>query len=119
MFELTKDAIKVTESAVNHLKNCMSLDDKAIGIRLRIVDGRGCGGSEYDMDFIKEESKNDDILELSRDLKLYIPKKDVLKLFGTIIDYKTDKLGNSRIHIQNPNETGQCGCGMSVSFEDE
>ncbi len=119
MFELTKDAIKLTEEAINHLENCMKMDDEAIGIRLRIVDSRGCGGSEYDMDFIRQKFKDDDVLEISKSLKLYIPKKDVLKLFGTIIDYKTDKLGNSRIHIQNPNESGQCGCGMSVSFEDK
>jgi Fe-S cluster assembly iron-binding protein IscA len=41
---------------------------------------------------------------------------DMLKLFGAQIDYIEDELGNRRIEISNPNETGKCGCGKSVTF---
>ena len=118
MFGLTPDAIKVTDTAIEYLKKCMNMDDESVGIRLRIIDGKGCGGSEYDMDFVSVVPENDDLLELSDGIKIYIPKQDVLKLFGTTIDYITDKLGNKRIQIINPNEASQCGCGMSVNFEE-
>jgi iron-sulfur cluster assembly protein len=116
MFKLTTKEMKVTDSAVSYLKEQINGDIKAV--RFMILDGKGCGGSEYDIKTITGEdiSDKDDSLEVDQDLTIYIPKKDSLRFFGVEIDYITDKLGSSRISIKNPNETAQCGCGESVSF---
>ena len=42
--------------------------------------------------------------------------RDIAKLTGVTIDFKEDTVGNRRIHIINPHETGRCGCGESVTF---
>ncbi|MGO9006979.1 MAG: HesB/IscA family protein, partial [Beijerinckiaceae bacterium] len=36
-------------------------------------------------------------------------------LLGTQMDFRTDKLGASFV-FNNPNQTGSCGCGESVSI---
>ncbi len=115
MFKLTTDEINVTDNAKAYLKKVIG--DNA-GLRLSILAGKGCGGSEYDLKPVAADKVDatDDTLEVDGDLKIFIPPKDVMKLFGTTIDYVEDKVGNRRINISNPNEKGRCGCGSSVTF---
>ena len=98
------------------MKNQMT--EEMSGIRFMILNGKGCGGNEYDIKPVLkgEESGEDDALEIEEGLTLYIPKKDTLRFFGVEIDFITDSLGSKRIAIKNPNETARCGCGESVSF---
>lgn len=107
--------ITVTEPARNHL---IKVSNGAIGLRLSIRGGKGCGGNEYDLKPLtqKDIDLSDDFIALNEATSLYIPAMDMLKLFGTQIDYIEDELGNRRIDISNPNETGKCGCGKSVTF---
>lgn len=115
MFELTTREMTVTPSALAYLAK---IGSGAAGLRLSILGGKGCGGSEYDLQPVHEEgvSSEDAVLSLDEGLKIFIPQKDVLKLFGTKIDYIEDEIGNRRLDISNPNETGRCGCGKSVNF---
>ena len=116
MFGLTTKEVKVTDTAIEYLKQQMSED--MAGIRFMILTGKGCGGNEYDIKPVLkgEESDKDEILEVEDGLTLFIPKTDVLRFFGVEIDFITDSLGSRRIAIKNPNETARCGCGESVSF---
>ncbi len=115
-FGLTTDEIKVTSSAIEYLS--AQITDEMAGIRFMILDGKGCGGNEYDIKPVLkgEESDEDDVLNVDEVITIYIPKKDVLRFFGVEIDFITDSLGSKRIVINNPNETARCGCGESVSF---
>ncbi len=115
MFSLTTKEIMVTPAAEAHLTRVVS---GLRGLRLLILAGKGCGGNEYDL---RPVAMNDDVsadeaLRVSDALTIYIPQKDVLKLFGCTIDFCEDAVGNRKIEIINPNEKGRCGCGLSVSF---
>lgn len=107
--------ITLTDAAKSHLTKVVG--DYA-GLRLTIRGGKGCGGNEYDMKPLQADDvdASDDYIELGDKAALYIPATDMLKLFGTKIDYIEDDLGNRRIDISNPNESGKCGCGKSVTF---
>ena len=107
--------ITITENAKSHL---IKASNGAVGLRLSIRGGKGCGGNEYDLKPLMqiEIDTSDDFIALNDTTSLYIPAMDMLKLFGTQIDYIEDELGNRRIDISNPNESGKCGCGKSVTF---
>lgn len=107
--------ISITENAKGYLT---SVSNGAIGLRLSIRGGKGCGGNEYDLKPLTETDidASDDFIALNDTCSLYIPAMDMIKLFGVKIDYIEDDLGNRRIDISNPNETGKCGCGKSVTF---
>lgn len=115
MFGLTTKEINVTAAAQAHLERAAA---GHAGLRLSIRAGKGCGGNEYDLNLVNhnDEIQGDDILDVSDQLKIFIPKADVLKLFGCTIDFIEDTVGNRRIDISNPNEKGRCGCGLSVTF---
>ena len=108
-----KTEIMVTDGAKAYLKNVMGGKD---ALRLSIVGGMGCGGNEYDITPIEEVDPSDDYIELGDGARLYVDAADMLKLFGTRIDFIEDDLGNRRLDIINPNEKGACGCGKSVTF---
>lgn len=107
--------INVTDAAKTYLAN---VSGGAAGLRLSIRGGKGCGGNEYDLKPIASDAvdASDDFIALGDTLNLYIPAMDMLKLFGAKIDFIEDDLGNRRIDISNPNESGKCGCGKSVTF---
>lgn len=110
-----KAELLVTETAKAHLKKVAAAHG---ALRLTIRGGKGCGGSEYDLNPVAADAdvSGDDYYDLGEGSRLYIPAGDLLKLFGARVDYIEDDLGNRRLDISNPNETGRCGCGKSVTF---
>jgi iron-sulfur cluster assembly protein len=48
-------------------------------------------------------------------VKILIAPKDLMFLLGTRLDFEVDRLQAS-FTFQNPNQTGTCGCGESVSL---
>lgn len=110
-----KSEIRVTEAAANHL---IKVSQGMAGLKLSIRGGKGCGGNEYDLKPVAMEDidPQDDYVVLNTETKLFISPMDLLKLLGTSIDFISDDLGNKRIDVSNPNETGRCGCGKSVTF---
>lgn len=113
-FALTTREIQITDVARDYLHGVLAGQGEAAGLRLAVLAGKGCGGSEYDLSFVPTPHEGDQILHVDAVLQIFIPIKDTLKLFGTTIDYRTDALGNARLVIDNPNEKGRCGCGESV-----
>ncbi|MDY0030013.1 MAG: iron-sulfur cluster biosynthesis family protein [Pseudobdellovibrionaceae bacterium] len=110
-----KSEIMVTEAAKAHL---IKGGAGAAGLRLIIKGGKGCGGNEYDLKPVMADDVNasEDFIKLSDSFSLFVDPADVLRLFGTRIDFIEDDLGNRRLDFMNPNETGRCGCGKSVTF---
>lgn len=115
MFKLTTNEIKVTDNAKEYLRSILG---DAKGLRLKIAHGKGCSGNEYRMETVTAENFNekDDALEVEQGLIIYIPAVDVLKFFGSTVDFIEDALGSKKLNITNPNEKGKCGCGESVAF---
>lgn len=116
LFALTTKEINVTEAAQAYLSRVLATKETGGGLRLSIRAGKGCAGYEYDLQIVDAPHPGDETLTVGAVARVFIPASDVLKLFGTTIDYRTDKLGNAQLSIENPNETARCGCGESVKF---
>ena len=114
-FGLTTNEIKLTPAAIDYLRTLLA-QNNAAGLRLSVLSGKGCGGNEYDLQLATAAGPDDETLRVDDVVQVFIPVKDTLKLFGTTVDYRADELGNTRLVIDNPNEKGRCGCGVSVVF---
>ena len=111
--EFQKASIIVTEVAVKKLKNVMKSDNKEDYFLRMSVEGGGCSGMTYKMDFDKQQKEFDKVFKCNGltvicDLKSWLYLKDVE------IDYSDDLL-NGGFKIKNPNAERTCGCGTSFS----
>lgn len=109
--------VTITDAAKERLISLTGQKSGAIGIRLFIAKGKGCGGNEYRMEHMKQGAEaGHDVLPVSDAINLYIPMMDSLHLFNMEIDYVTDELQNSEFVFVNPNEEARCGCGLTFSL---
>lgn len=113
-------AITLTEGAAAQIKKLIDEAPGATqGLRLSIRPG-GCSGHSYHMEYIlPEENLSDEECFENHGAQLYVPKTHSWMLYGTVIDHKTDELGNARFSFTNPNESGRCGCGSSFKVNEE
>lgn len=103
--------LKVTPSAVNHIKEMISSRGKnTLGIKVGI-NTKGCSGLSYTMEFVDQIDDSDEMIVID-DVKIFIDKKASLFLIGTEMDYEKGEL-ESGFKFINPNEKGRCGCGES------
>ncbi|MBH09046.1 MAG: iron-sulfur cluster assembly accessory protein [Candidatus Marinimicrobia bacterium] len=105
--------ITVTEKAVKQLKTAMKNDGDDNQILRMSVEGGGCSGMTYKMDFDKAQREFDKVFE-SNGLKIVCDLKSWLYLKDVKIDYSNDLL-NGGFKITNPNADRTCGCGTSFS----
>jgi len=105
--------IKITDSAINRVRE-IAIDEGNASLPLRIfVQGGGCSGMEYGFTF--DEEKNEDDFELEQDgVKILVDSMSMQYLSSAVIDFKDDITG-SRFVIDNPNAQTTCGCGSSFS----
>ena len=111
--EFMEASIVVTKDAVEKLKNVMKSDDKEDYYLRMSVEGGGCSGMTYKMDFDKQKKEFDKVFE-SNGLKVICDLKSWLYLKDVRIDYSDDLL-NGGFKIKNPNAERTCGCGTSFS----
>jgi len=106
-------SITVTENAVTRLKTVMKSDGKEDFLLRMSVEGGGCSGMTYKMDFEKEKLEFDKVFK-SNGLTVVCDLKSWLYLQDVEIDYSNDLL-NGGFKIKNPNAERTCGCGTSFS----
>lgn len=107
--------IKVSESAkaqVDKLKQDATMAQDAF-IRVG-VQGGGCSGLMYNLDFDSELKEEDKVIE-DNDVRIVVDKKSVLYLVGTELDF-TGGLNGKGFSFNNPNASRTCGCGESFSI---
>ena len=81
---------------------------------LRIgVNGTGCAGLSYKMDFDDKIAETDEVIECEG-LKVVCDKKSLLYLWGTELEY-SDGLNGRGFEWHNPNASRSCGCGSSFA----
>ena len=106
--------MRLTDAAAERIKQVMAQADRPVaGVRVGVKNG-GCAGMEYTMEYAESVAPTDEVVE-DRGVKILIDPKAVLFLFGTEMDYKTEKL-SSQFVFNNPNQTSACGCGESVKL---
>lgn len=104
--------LQLTEAAATRIAHFISLDEQAKGFRVTIKK-MGCSGWGYDVSIAQEINEGDVLLE-DKGITLIVPKEAMDKIQGTTIDYQ--KQGINQIFVyENPNATGECGCGESFT----
>jgi iron-sulfur cluster assembly protein len=91
----------------------MATDGKEDHFLRMSVEGGGCSGMTYKMDFENEKGKFDKEFE-SNGLTIICDLKSWLYLKDIEVDYSDDLL-NGGFKIKNPNADRTCGCGTSFS----
>ena len=108
---MNKQVIKLSENAVNRIKEIMSsAENNAIAVRVGVKSG-GCAGMPYVMEYAKDIKPNEEVID-QKGVKVLIDPKAIMYLLGTEMDYKKEKF-SSQFIFKNPNETERCGCGES------
>jgi iron-sulfur cluster assembly protein len=106
--------IKVTDSAKTRAMELMK-EARKTGQFIRVgVEGGGCSGLMYRLDFDNELTENDKEFE-NNGVKVVVDKKSFLYLVGTILDYSGGLNGKGFV-FKNPNADRTCGCGESFSI---
>lgn len=106
--------IKVSEAAFDHIKQ-LRIDqgyDDSYGLRVS-VEGGGCSGLVYKLDFDNREVSGDQVIE-DKGIKIFVNIKSLLYLVGTELDY-SGGLNGKGFHFANPNASRTCACGESFS----
>ncbi len=106
--------VSLSEAAAARARTLIkSAGHPVAGLRIGVRNG-GCAGMSYIMDLAPEIRPGDEVIE-DQGVKILIAPKDLMFLLGTRLDFSVSKLQAS-FTFQNPNQTGACGCGESVSI---
>ena len=106
--------ISVTEQAARKLASLLKEKGQPEGaLRLKVVGG-GCSGLSYTFAWEKQARTGDEIFEGPEGAKIFVDKKSLLYLNGTVLEYDTSLLGKGFV-FNNPNAKTTCGCGSSFS----
>ena len=107
--------VTFTDNAVQHLKKQLLKEKEPSFVRLT-VKAAGCSGLKYKLDFVLQTEPTDSIYDSGDNLLIYIDKKAIPFIQGTVVDYVKQGL-NARFQFTNPQEKGSCGCGESFFVE--
>jgi iron-sulfur cluster assembly protein len=106
--------IKVTDSAREEAVRLMS-EDEAGKAFIRVgVEGGGCSGLMYNLEFDNEIGDGDKEFQ-DNDIRVVVDKKSFLYLVGTELDYSGGLNGKGFV-FNNPNADRTCGCGESFAI---
>ena len=106
--------VSLTDAAAARVRTLIESAGRPVaGLRVGVRNG-GCAGMSYTMDLAPRIQPGDEVVE-DQGVKILIAPKDVMFLLGTTLDFSVNKLQAS-FTFQNPNQTGACGCGESVSI---
>lgn len=105
--------LALTLKAVEMVKEAMEAE-KLEGHGLRVyVQGGGCAGFQYGLDFDDSPRSGDFEMELEG-LTVYVDAISAMHLEGTTIDYVMGMSG-AGFKFENPYAKNTCGCGSSFS----
>jgi iron-sulfur cluster assembly protein len=104
--------IQMTETAARKIRSLMAKQGIEEG-GLRVgVKGGGCSGLSYTFAWEKEQRTGDQVFEGPSGAKIFVDRKSLLYLDGTVLDYDASMLSKGFV-FNNPNAKSTCGCGSS------
>ena len=104
--------VSLTESAAKHVAGQLASRGRGEGIRLGVTTS-GCSGMAYVLEFVDEQSPDDQVFE-DHGVKIFIDPKSLVYLEGTELDFVREGL-NEGLQFRNPNVSAECGCGESFT----
>jgi iron-sulfur cluster assembly accessory protein len=108
-----ENLITLTAKAVEMVKDAMQREGlTGYGIRVG-VQGGGCSGFQYSMDF-EQGAKEGDITLQQDGIDLFVDSMSSMYLQGCTVDYVVGLQG-AGFKFNNPNAKSTCGCGSSFS----
>jgi iron-sulfur cluster assembly protein len=106
--------VRLTPAAVAEVRRLMTEQKLGEDVMLRIgVQGGGCGGLTYRMEFDNAAVESDRKLEFD-DLTVVVDAKSLAYMDGTTIDFSRELLTGG-FKFDNPLSSRSCGCGTSFS----
>jgi iron-sulfur cluster assembly protein len=105
-------AIHLTDSAADRIRSFLAARGRGLGLRLGVRKS-GCSGFAYVIDYADEAAPTDLVFE-DRGVKVLVDPDSLPVLDGTTVDFVRQGL-NEAFRFQNPNVTGECGCGESFN----
>lgn len=106
--------ITVSENAKQHALDLIKQENRPADSFIRVgVDGGGCSGLSYKLEFDNQLKEGDQVFE-DKGIKIAVDKKSFLYLVGTELDYSGGLNGKGFV-FNNPNASRTCGCGESFS----
>lgn len=106
--------MKITDKAKTRIQEIKQESNLDSSYFLRVsVQGGGCSGLSYKLDFDNELKPSDQEFEDNGE-KLVLDMKSFLYLAGTELDF-SDGLNGKGFQFHNPNATRTCGCGESFA----
>ena len=105
-------AISMSLAAAEHVNNHLQQRGKGVGIRVGVRTS-GCSGMAYVLEFVDKVDEDDTVFE-DQGVKMIVDPKSLVYLDGTELDFVKEGL-NEGFKFNNPNVTGECGCGESFN----
>ena len=104
--------ISLSESAARRVRDSLASRGRGIGLRVGVKPA-GCSGFRYVVDYADEALAGDLVFE-SQGVKLFVDGESLAAIDGTRIDFVRQGL-NESFRFENPNSSGECGCGESFT----
>jgi iron-sulfur cluster assembly protein len=104
--------IEITDTAARQIRTLMSkqgIDEGGLRVGVK---GGGCSGLSYTFAWEREPRFGDNVFEGPDGAKLFVDRKSLLYLNGTVLDYDMSLLTRGFV-FNNPNAKSTCGCGSS------
>ncbi|POW00972.1 hypothetical protein PSHT_12776 [Puccinia striiformis] len=109
-----KQVINLTPKAIDHLSTLLDGPQPKL-IRIG-VKNKGCAGMAYNLDYVDQPGKFDEIVvtenSLGQEIRVLIDSRALFSIIGSTMDWQESKLGNKFV-FDNPNIKEECGCGES------
>jgi iron-sulfur cluster assembly protein len=105
-------SITLTEKAAVQINKQLTKRGKGIGLKLGIKKS-GCSGYSYTLDYSDELKPTDKVFE-EFGVKVIVADNDLPLIDGLQLDYRREGI-NEAFRFDNPNVTGECGCGESFT----
>lgn len=109
------ESITLSEAAKAHILAYLAGQKDSQGLRLS-VKKTGCSGLSYVVDMVFTPQENDLVFPFAESYKLFVDKSSYPFLKGMTIDYVKQGF-NSKFVFNNPNQSGECGCGESFTVD--
>jgi iron-sulfur cluster assembly protein len=104
--------IQITKTAARRIRTLMARQGVDEG-GLRVgVKGGGCSGLSYTFAWERQPRNGDRVFDGPDGAQLFVDKKSLLYLDGTVLDYGTSLISKGFV-FNNPNAKSTCGCGSS------